>query len=45
MKLAIRKRLKKAGWDEKFEFTDTRHYQTTREAFKAIGLLESWQSS
>jgi SulP family sulfate permease len=45
MKLAIRKRLKKAGWDEKFEFADTRHYQTTREALKAIGLLESWQSS
>lgn len=45
MKLAIRKRLKKAGWDEKFAFTDTRHYQTTREALKAIGLLDDWQSS
>jgi SulP family sulfate permease len=45
MRLAIRKRLKKAGWDEKFQFADTRHYQTTREALKAIGLLESWQSS
>ena len=44
MKLAIRRRLEKAGWDEKFGFADTGHYQTTREAVKAIGLLERWQS-
>ncbi len=43
MKLAIRERLKKAGWDEELE--DTRHYQTTREALRAIGLLRDRQSS
>jgi sulfate permease, SulP family len=35
MKLPVRDRLEKAGWDEKFE---NYHYQTTREAFRAVGL-------
>ncbi len=43
LKLPVRERLKKAGWDEQIE--DTRHYQTTREALRAIGLLENRQSS
>lgn len=39
MKKPVRERLEKAGWDEKF--TDVGHhyyYQTTREAFRALGL-------
>jgi sulfate permease, SulP family len=43
MKLPVRERLKKAGWDDEVE--DARHYQTTREALRAIGLLEDRQSS
>jgi SulP family sulfate permease len=39
MKLPIRERLQRAGWDEKFGNADHEyHYQTTREAFKAVGL-------
>ncbi len=39
MKLLIRERLQKAGWDEKFGHDGHRyHYQTTREALRAVGL-------
>ncbi|MEW6637390.1 MAG: SulP family inorganic anion transporter, partial [Actinomycetota bacterium] len=38
MKLPVRERLRKAGWDEKF---GNYHYQTTREALKAVGLRVS----
>lgn len=39
MKLPVRERLQKAGWDEKFgNIGHAYHYQTTREALKAVGL-------
>ncbi len=38
VKLQIRERLKKAGWDEKFG--EDLLYSTTRDALRAIGLLE-----
>lgn len=42
MKLPVRERLRKAGWDEKFiDAGHAYHYQTTREALKAVGLSVS----
>ena len=39
MKLPVRERLEKAGWDAKFGGDGHRyHYQTTREAVRAVGL-------
>lgn len=39
MKLPVREQLEKAGWDERFGGGDHRyHYQTTREAVRAVGL-------
>lgn len=37
MKLPVRQRLRKAGWDEKFG-RDHYHYHTTREALRAVGV-------
>ncbi|MGH3086047.1 MAG: sodium-independent anion transporter, partial [Rubrobacteraceae bacterium] len=39
MKLPVRQRLEKAGWNEKFG--RKYHYQTTREALRAVGLMKS----
>ncbi|MBA2691370.1 MAG: sulfate permease [Rubrobacter sp.] len=43
MKLPVRERLERAGWDEKFKDTAGHdyHYQTTREALCAVGLMKS----
>lgn len=39
MKLPVREQLEKAGWDERFGGGDhLYHYQTTREAVRAVGL-------
>jgi SulP family sulfate permease len=41
MKLAVRERLERAGWNEKFGDDGPRYqYQTTREALRAAGLLK-----
>lgn len=45
MKLPVRERLEKAGWDEKFgRARHNYHYQTMREAFRAVGLSLEPQS-
>lgn len=42
MKLPVRERLEKAGWNEKFKDTGHKyHYQTTREALCSVGLMKS----
>ncbi len=42
MKLPVRERLERAGWDEKFKDTGHKyHYQTTREALCSVGLMKS----
>ncbi len=43
MKLPVRERLERAGWDEKFKDTAGHdyHYQTTREALCSVGLMRS----
>jgi sulfate permease, SulP family len=43
MKLPVRERLERAGWNEKFSGTAGHdyHYQTTREAMRKLGLMKS----
>ncbi len=42
MKLPVRERLEKAGWNEKFKDAGHKyHYQTTREALCSVGLMKS----
>lgn len=46
MKLPVRERLVKAGWNEKFgDAGHHYHYQTTREALRAVGLTLEPQTS